>query len=92
MEFPHDRMSRLERRVETVEADFAIMKAFFVKEFPQYFAGETVLGIATDGESLGGEVLPDVKPIDLRTVEEIARGEAYHLSDLVDVNNWGAVA
>jgi hypothetical protein len=80
-----DRLQKLEREHRDLKAKFAIMQTFFVKEFPKFFAGETAIGIVTNGEILGGEPLPDIAPIDLRTEEEKASGEAFHLSDMVDM-------
>lgn len=80
-----DRVQKLEREQRELKARFAIMQMFFVKEFPKFFAGETAIGIVTNGEELGGEKLPDIAPIDLRTEEEKAAGEVFHLTDLVDM-------
>ena len=80
-----DRVQKLERDNRELKAKFAIMHQFFVREFPKFFAGETAIGIASNGEVLGGEKLPDIAPIDLRTEEEKAAGEVFHLSDLVDM-------
>lgn len=80
-----DRVQKLERDNRDLRARFAIMQQFFVREFPKFFAGETAIGIVTNGEELGGEKLPDIAPIDLRTEEEKAAGEVFHLTDLVDM-------
>lgn len=82
-----ERLSKAERELASLRADFKIIKQMLVKEYPKHFAGETALGIAADGESLGGEKLPDINPIDLRTPEEIARGECYNLTDLVTMDS-----
>lgn len=89
-----ERFLQLEARTKKLEADnseltarFKIMEAFFIKEFPKHFAGEAALVLATDGETLGDEKLPDMQPIDLRTEEEKERGECFHLSDLVDMGS-----
>lgn len=73
----------LQREVRDLRARLSIITQFLVKQFPEYFAGETALGIATNGEKLGDTELPDIAPIDLRTADEIARGESYNLRDLV---------
>lgn len=73
----------LRREHRDLRARFAIMEAFFIKEFPKHFAGEAALVIATDNENLGGEILPDINPIDLRSDAEKASGECYQLTDFV---------
>lgn len=90
VEFLHHRIDALAKRVDDIEevkSQFAIMREFFVREFPKYFAGEAPLVFAPDGENQGGEILPDIHAIDLRTEEEKANGECYQLSDLVDMGN-----
>jgi hypothetical protein len=80
----------LERRVLTMEHRLSAMFAVMVKEFPKYFAGETVLGIATNGEILADEALPDIHPIDLRSDAEKERGEAFRLTDMVAMEDMEA--
>lgn len=82
-----DRLAAMERENAALRAEFKILKQFLVKEFPKHFAGDIALGIAQDGESLGGEKLPDIHPIDLRTEAEIARGECFHLTDFVTMDS-----
>lgn len=76
-------LKALKKRIEWVEGRFAEMRTVLMKEFPKYFAGDTALGIATNGETLGSEKLPDIHPIDLRSPAQIAAGESVNLSDLV---------
>lgn len=73
----------LVQRVKTLEALHAQMFTVMIKEFPKYFAADTALGIVTNDEELGGEMLPDITPVDLRTAAEIANGECFRLTDMV---------
>lgn len=83
------RIDALEQSTTAIKARNAEIFAVMVKEFPKYFAADTALGIATDGEKLGDEPLPDIHPIDLRSEAEKERGEAFQLTDFVDMDAVG---
>lgn len=81
------RVERLELKQRALDAVQSQIFTVMVKEFPKYFAPDTALGIATDGEMLADEMLPDIEPIDLRSDAEKVRGECFHLTDIVTMES-----